>query len=174
MKALSPELGAALLQRIQSRCHICPECGGKWLWVGNHSNDMHRAVMEVDGVRYPIRSTVYRAAVGGPKRECITTSCHESSCLNPAFLQSVSKTHIVRRSIEQGKILNATHRIALTRGRRSRSTKLDMEKAERIRMSDRPHLELAAEFGVSRQTIHRVKSMQQWMPAASPFAGLFA
>lgn len=173
-KHISVELGAVLLAKIQARCHICPECGEKWLWTGNHANDMHRAMLELDGRRYPIRATVYRVAVENPKRECVTTKCHATSCVNPALLASVSKAHIVRRSIKEGKILNAKHRLGLIVGRRSRSTRLDMEKAEVIRMSEKNNVALAAEFGVSRQTIQRVKAMQQWRPAANPFAGLLS
>lgn len=160
--------------RIQARCAICPECGAKWLWVGNNSTEMHRAMIEVDGKRYGVKTTVYKATYGDPVRPCVVTTCHEPACLNPELLKSVSKRHIVMRSIKEGKILNAEHRLMIVKGRRSRDTKLDMEKAQTIRSSDKPMKELARDYGVSPETIRRVKSMEQWVPFSNPFSGLGA
>lgn len=162
-----------ILSRIHERCAVCPECGEKWLWIGNHADEPHRAAMEVNGVRYPVRKTLYRAAVGEPHRPCVTTTC-QTACMNPAMLRAVSKAHIVKRSISEGKILNARHKMKVLSVIRSRNTKLDMEKADVIRCSDRSTRDLAKEYGVSRQTIHRVKTMQQWQPVGNMFAGLMA
>ncbi len=160
-----------IISRIHERCAVCPECGEKWLWIGNHASKPSRAFMEVGGVRYRVRKTLYRATVGEPHRACVTTACNPA-CMNPALLKAVSKAFIIKRSISEGKILDVRHKMKVVSALRARIAKLDVAKADVIRCSDRSTRDLAREYGVSRQTIHRVKTMQQWKPAGSPFAGL--
>lgn len=166
----------AVLAKIHARCVVCPSCEQRWLWAGNHASEMWHAIVDHNRVRYNVRKTVLAAATDRHlgEKQVVFTRCDSPACLNPDLLDVQSKGDVVRRQLANGLIHHAAHRTAINRGRREkRATKLDMDKARAIRASDASPQALAEEYGVSRQTIYRVRTHRDWREL-TPFIGLGA
>jgi hypothetical protein len=165
-----------VLVKIKARCTTCPDCEEPWLWMGNHQAEMWHATIEVQGLRYSVRRTVFAATSTKPLRAdyVLATRCENQACLNPALLFGRTKGDVVRHQVAEGLIHHAQHRAAINRARRAHgATKLDMEKAREIRASDAPTAAVAELYGVSEQLIRRVRSNRNWREA-TPFTGLGA
>jgi hypothetical protein len=174
-RKLDPLRAAYLLDRLQRRCEVCPECGEKWDWQGNHSKQIVRAVLEINAIRYPVKTLAWAASTlrAKPVDRVLMSRCPQPSCINPKLATLATKADVVHKQVRDGVILNAHHRRQIMIGRRKRATKLDMDKARAIRASEKSVAELAIEHGVSKQTIRRVLSGAQWIDLDSPMAGVF-
>ena len=170
-------MAGPLMERIRLDCKACPTCGELTFWTGNHKTSMERAVVQMDGTRYAVRRASYQITNGLQEIKpglCVITLC-EDQCLNPKMLKAVMKVTVVKRSVERGLIHGALHRDAINRARRARAgTKMDMEKARDVRASTLTRAELAAQYGISRQSVGMIIAGQAWAERSSPFAGLGA
>lgn len=175
-KPLDPLRAAYLLDRLQRRCGVCPECDGQWDWLGNHRKSLAHAVLEINAVRYPVKTLAWAATTlrAKPVDRVLMSKCPHPSCINPKLATLATKADVVHKQVQDGLLLNAHHRRQITVGRRKHSTKLDMDKARAIRASTKSVAEQALEHGVSKQTIRRVLSGAQWMELDSPMTGIFS
>lgn len=174
-RKLDPLRAAYLLDRLQRRCGVCPECGEKWDWLGNHRKSVVHAVLEINAIRYPVKTLAWAATTlrAKPADRVLMSKCPHPSCINPKLAKVATKADVVHKQVKDGLLLNAHHRRQIMIGRRKRATKLDMDKARAIRASSKSVAELALEHQVSKQTIRRVLSGAQWLELDSPMTGVF-
>ena len=152
------EQAKSIMDAIRARCTECPECGEQWNWTGNHKARMHHAVVERNFVRIGVRKAVWVAFKGAlPASKVLTTKCDNPCCLNPDLAAAVTRAAVIHKMIEDGVILHAAHKIAVTKARRKAGTKLSLEIAREIRSTDVSTREYAERFGVSRQVISRIR-----------------
>lgn len=171
----APEDMQHVLAKIQDRCAVCPSCETKWLWIGNHKDEIWHATFETNFQRYSVRKTVHAATAKKPLKagSVVVTRCECPNCLNPELLATETKGDVVRRQTADGLLHHAAHRAAINRGRSTkRETKLDMAKAREIRASEASTRDLAKRYGVSPQAVSQVRLNRTWRES-SPFQGLF-
>lgn len=102
------------------------------------------------------------------------SNCGEPSC--------VCEDHIIQRTQHQqakamakksstgiGKIKRVT---AIKKWRRENPIKLTMEQARKIRYDPRPAPAVAAEEGISKSMVSKIRSGRYWVETSNPFAGL--
>jgi hypothetical protein len=65
-------------------------------------------------------------------------------------------------------------RAAVTVWRRANPLKLDAEKAAAIRADSRPSRQVAAEYGIDKSMVWKIKTGKAWVENTNPWAGLFA
>ena len=175
-KQIPAEIQDRFIDKVQKSCGVCPECDSDWNWLGNNKNEMHRAIIEIDGVRYPVKKQVYQLATGKvvPSDYCVISTCQNQSCLNPKLLVSLSKVKMLERMRAISRLHNAKHKAALQVARRKRGDlKLSMEKAEEIRNSSETATELAKRYGVSREAVCMVRRGETWRgTVGNMFSGL--
>jgi len=168
--------GPYLLNRIQSQCIECDDCGEQWHWTAKrygHSN----LLINVNGKMLSVRSVVYRITDGRPVRKghVITTLCHNDRCMNPELAVTRPPSFILARTAQAGKIHTRSMRIKIAATQRAKNTKIrDMEHANAIRLDGRPITVIAAEVGVSHQTVSLIKNNRMWIDYAGMFTGLGA
>lgn len=173
---------AEIVEMIKAACTECPDCGEKWHYPKMPSEKLaSRIFFAVNGKRHYVRVTVWDLIVQKPryrKNWAIITSCYNPRCLNPELLKQVRKGEVIRRNISEGTLLNAAHRIKVIESRRRHSsTKLNPELAELIRHDERHNELIAAEHGITKEAVRKIKAGKLWKPtsaANNPFAGLMA
>ncbi len=106
---------------------------GCWFWDGTRNSKYH-PIFEIDGVTYSPEHLLYQNLCGVQVQR-IKSKCRVTGCINPA------------------------HKVG---GARADVAKLDGEKVQRIRASDKPSVNLAKEYGVSTQTICDIWRGKTW------------
>ena len=141
------------------------------LWTGYLGNGV--PTVSHDGVLYPVRKLLLMLA-GEEMRENMWygTKCGCKTCVNPAHISRMTtKQHMAKMARKaKGSLLRAAK---VQRYKRSVSAIGTQERADEIRMSNKPSRELAKEYGVSRSTICNIRAGKAWVNLISPFAGLF-
>lgn len=173
---------AEVLRTIKSRCEICPECGEPWHWPGSPGQKLaSQAFIAIGKTRFYVRRTVWDLVIKQPRTkdiDAIITVCADDRCMNPRLLRKVRRGDVIRRSIAEGRIFDAAHRMKVVEARRKHhTTKLDYERAEMIRTDDRATRVIAAEYGITMETVRKVKAGKLWRrqtAANNPFSGLLA
>jgi predicted DNA binding protein len=103
-------------------------------------------------------------------------TCNERTCINPEHLVCrpvAAQGALVAKS---GKLKNNIRRITANRASGRKRSALTPEQIVYVRASAKTGLELAAEFGVSHQTISKHRSGQRtaFAPVGGIFSGLLA
>lgn len=175
-KTVPEHLRSIFLEKVRKSCDVCQECDSNWNWIGNNRKNMHRAIIEIEGVRYAVKKQVFqierRKSV--PSEYCVITNCKNPSCINPELLVCLSKTKMLEKMRQISSLYGAKHKAALQVARRKRNDlKLSMEKAEEIRNSSETATELAKRYGVSREAVCMVRRGETWRgTVGTMFAGL--
>lgn len=135
---------------------------------------MYHAVIEADKVRYPVRYVVWYAGGGRllNRADLLTTTCEHSTCISFDNLKATNKAGIIKKTIREGKIHNATHKMSRIQKRRERGdTKMDIDKARQLRADGLSDKEASEKYGVSRNFASLVRRNLAYTEAP-PFAGL--
>jgi len=120
-----------------------------------------------------MRREVWKARKGPLKAgQLVTTTCGNPKCLE--HLAITNKSEVARRSNADPRV-KASKRVSAAIVARARATKLSMEKAREIRLSDESDTALAKAYGVDHSMISKVRKNRAWVESfSSPFAGLMA
>lgn len=167
-----------IIKRIQDKCKFCQECETMWSYVGNpcYGNEAYKLYIQVDKVRYPVRQTVYEFFKKRPrsKEKVLITQCPNKRCMNPDMIKQVNRRDVIVQTIKEGKMHNVTHRAKIEKANAWRN-KLTDEQAREIWEAEGANGEIAKRYGVSRQTVNRIKLGQRRISRidTNPFAGLF-
>lgn len=154
------------LKQIHAKCLECGDC---MIWQGAtngsgqpkfHSKTARRATWEA--AKGPV-----------PDGKLVTTTCGHAKCLAVGHLALTTRAEVSKASNARPHV-KALRSASTAKTVRAKLGKIDMETARLIRASDKPGIELAAEYGVSPSHISHVRCNISWKEASSPFAGLGA
>jgi hypothetical protein len=152
----------------------CVEVGDCWEWGSPLSTPERRANPEVRVGKYKgsARRYAYIQARGEIRPKWVVVpNCGNPNCINPEHQSQMSKKQCVQKAAKAGKLAGSKpKRTASVRSR----AKLTMEQAREIRGRTEPGYVLAAEYGVDRSMIHRIRNGQNWRDHSNPFAWLAA
>lgn len=160
-----PELMAIIKQNSR-------ECGDCLIWMGSTSGGDGK----VGVPKYRNRSLrrllfAKRTNRPVPSNKLVTATCDTPNCL--AHLRLTNKHGAAVKGHDNA---GTRARLSASNRRVSRSrpgVKLSEEKAEYIRTSDKSCRAMAAELGVDKTLISKVRRGQSWAPTG-PFAGMFS
>lgn len=124
-----------------------------WPWVGFRDRDGYGKVT-ISRVKLYAHRVAFEWANGPvPEGSDLAHSCDNPPCVNPAHLSAETHAENLRQSSER-------HRMHFgTRHPRARFTDDDIR---RIRSGAETRAQLAAEFGVSEQTIGKIARRERW------------
>lgn len=146
----------------------CTECGDCLLWRGHCNGRGHPKVRNGSARR------VMWAALHGkdvPAGRLVTVNCGQAKCLAAGHLVLTTRSAVSRASNARPAV-RLKRAVASARTNRARVGKIDMDVARRIRASDRPQAEWAAELGVSTSLVSKVVTGRSWVEHSGPWAGL--
>ena len=147
------------LPDIKARCYVDSE--GCWHWLGTIVRGI--PLIQIQRKRYRVRRLVRRVFVN----RFVYMTCGVSDCVNPAHIETRTRSEYVKATAKDRKNSYVTKRNA-----KSSTAKLDKEKAQQIRQqkADGASLrQLAKTYGVNHETIRNVVRNRTWREA-SPWA----
>lgn len=171
---------AELLERVKAATEFDTN-GGCWLWSGpliDHPDRMKRprGVLHILGKRWLAHRLSFFAASGvDPGRQFVCHRCDVSLCVNPDHLylgdhasnmrdmKSRSRYFAARQPERNAAIFAHTARQQThSRGAGNPKAKLSAEQAAAIRSDGRKTKTIAAEYGVDRTIIQRIRRGALW------------
>lgn len=152
------------------------EVGECWEWQGYSANSTPQVMHYPGGVArmYSVRRLLRELIAGKAQPDGhYTQNCGNPLCVCPDHTLWRSKAvHMKMMGRKRG-----CTPLTINKLRQSRIdngfTKLDMSKAQTIRLSDESSPVLAKRYGVDRSLINRIKAGRAWRVITGPFAGLF-
>ncbi len=170
---MSPPRTFHTLESLQART---VEEGDCWLWRGYIQNGTPQVMRYGEGKKgmYSVRRFLRELQTGRPQ----PSGHYGNVCGNPLC---VAPDHILYKNVKnhmRDMALNRIHgpvdRLKKRQVRIDKGlTKLDMEKAQEIRVSSETSAELAQKYGVNQSLIKRIRAGRAWRVLSGPFAGLF-
>ena len=149
--------------------HARDDGAGCLVWQG-HAHQGKFPQWRVGGGAAPVRRGLYQLVHGPvPRNMHVGVLCGCELCVHPDHLVARSR----KRAAHRGP-MRATHKLALTKSLRRKSTCMTMEIARAIRASDEPGVVLEARYGLRQGYASRIRLGLVWVDTASPFAGLGA
>ena len=141
----------------------CDEEGDCLLWnLG--MNSANRPIARLDGKTRDVARYLYTLIHGSVPDNCsITRTCGNSRCL--ACLDAITHSKRNKQSAADRKTANH-YQSLFERAKKQGLIKLDLAKVQQIRASEKPALQLAAEYGVSRSTINDIQRRRTWRDTA--------
>lgn len=168
------------LERIKARCRVDGDC---WLWLGPVKGGGYPIINKNRKVQTAARLSL-SLALGREVRQGFVTrmACGNRLCVSPLCCKEVSRKAMARETALK---VQGQCRPAATRQRnreklvRQGWAKLDMERAAQIRArkGEARAVDLAAEFGVCKDTIARIWRGERWSDLAkteAPNSSVFA
>ena len=162
--------GIRTLDDLRNRCHV-DDITGCWHW---------RGAPRVALPAWRIVTTLPRAAralLDGrlvPSRLYCIVGCSSPDCANPAHIIPCDADRRAQLRRELGRTVTSPRKVASSRRNGSRNRVLTDEQAAEIRVSHETGRALAARYGVSAQTVSKVRrgisSPLPLIPAASAFS----
>lgn len=140
------------LQQVFSRCIVSGDC---WIWQGYCDKDGYARISGRCGHRY-----VYRRLHSNLGTKMISSNlhirhqCHQRACLRPGHLKLGTRTENMRDKDQHHTQIHGAHVF---------SSKLTDTKALRIYQSPCSARVLAERYGVSPNTIYKIKRKQAWV-----------
>lgn len=170
---MSPPRTIHTLESLQART---VEEGDCWLWQGYVQNGTPQVIHYPGGKKkmYSVRRLLRELQAGKAMPDGhYGNTCGNPLCVSPDHtLWKTTKNHMRdmgRRRTHSPMDSLKKRQVRIDRG----LTKLDMDKAQAIRVSTEPSKVLAAEYGVHESMIKRIRSGRVWRMLSGPFAGLF-
>lgn len=165
------------IHTLESLKGKCIEEGDCWLWQGYMANNAAPMVYH-NGELWFVRRLV-ATMIGkppSPNHKYMSTKCGSKLCICPEHLQyRTEKQHMsaMAKAVDPRSI---TRKLNLMTAARKRSiTKLSKEKVLAIHRDDRSYREIAADYGVSKSLVGKVKRGKAWediYKQINPFSGL--
>lgn len=155
---------------IAARCEEVGEC---WEWQGALSSG--GPIFGRNGVA---NISVRRLIVdhrGQPRstRHVVTTTCNNPRCVNPAHVVVRPKAYaIARAAATTGAWQNPARRQRIATWARAAKAVITPEQAADIRLAPGKQTDIAAQYGISKQTVSQIKRGANWVDHHNPFAGL--
>ena len=123
------------------------------LWWGGKPRLAGRVVMEETQGPPPTDGERYEAAH-------LPAVCHNRACINPKHLRwATTKENAMDRLIDRTELL----------GEKTNGAKLTADDVVSIYFDNRFQREIALDFGVTQQAVHRIKSKKDWSHITSSF-----
>lgn len=158
------------LEQIKERTEEVGDC---WIWqrgitgsgypemkiMGRPCKLVRRMVVELDG-RKP------------EKRQPVVATCNDPLCVNPKHLQLSSIKAVSQAKAAAGGWKGKARGAKIAAAKREQCSKINMDAAREIRMSNETGPVLAERYGVDRSLINRIKRNEAWKDYTNPFAGL--
>ena len=172
-KRKNPEVGrprvVQTVELLRARCNEVGEC---LEWTGYMTNNVPQVTHM--GHMVPVRRLMLELS-GRPVRDgaFVGCDCGNKSCVNPEHAVIRTPTQHLQKMANIGAYNEAARLAKLMMHARKRS-KLTVDAVRDIRLSSDSSNEVAKQYGVSRQTISRIRSGDAWKETSSPFAGLGA
>jgi hypothetical protein len=128
---------------------------GCWLWLGS-INSKGYAIVWVEGKHRRAARLMWALAHGDiPAGLEVCHSCDNRLCINPDHLSVATHAENVRQVSER-------KRWPDRRGEKHHMRLLTVDQVRAIRADSRRHVDIAADYGVSKSTISAIKSGQNW------------
>lgn len=148
------------------------EYGDCLLWTGWTNSAGHGMYKSYCCGRTLVRRDMYRLAKGDlTPGKPIATTCGETLCINPDHLIQTTTKAIGIRTGKSGVLSRKARCAKISQAMRKRS-KLTMEMAREIRMSQESGPVLSKRYGVNKAVINNIKAGKIWKDYSSPFMGL--
>lgn len=145
----------------------CIEDGDCLIWPLAATRGQPRVSM--GGRTIYLRRWVLEQRLRRPLRrdESVTTTCMTPMCCAAGHLRATTRAEITARSYRDGSRCPARdYRMGVACAMRN-SAKLDAAKAAAIRADERGARAVAAEYGVSPQTVYAIRSGRRWRGLAA-------
>lgn len=179
---LNRRIGAVLgaivdLAGVKARCDFNEETDC-WIWQFSVAGGAKVPHAHVRGRNLSMVRVTFEFHTGKPvqKNRIVWRTCCQKLCLNPEHMRQGTRAQHGQWVREQGTMKGDIKRINACRASAAARTKVTVEMAKEIMLSDRPHAEWARELGVSTQAIKRAvirrtegapnSSVFAWRPAA--------
>lgn len=153
----------------------CVEIGDCFIWTGPlmHGTVYIRSrgsakVRKVKSGRRHVWEQINGTPVGEMK---VITTCGERLCLNPSHLKLATPKQVLLRTIKARSFDTPQRRINIAKAKRKKA-KLTEQDVAAIRASVETNLAQAARYGVSKETIRRIKAGKLWADFSNPWKGL--
>lgn len=169
---MTAHMPAITLDTIRGRCDEIADC---WIWAKATSESGY-PIVKVRGCGCRLVRRLVLDLVGTPvmPRQPVVTTCGEKLCVNPAHLKASTIAAVAKASADQGAFSGMARAAKIANFKRSKSAKLDIDKAREIRLSSESGPVLAARYGVNKSVINNIKRGVSWKDYANPFFALGA
>jgi len=148
------EIGLSLASRFFKRFIPVTE-SGCWIWE-SYSHQAGYGLIKYHGTMIRAHRLSYLIHIGAiPENMLICHSCDIPACVNPAHL-------FLGRPAENTADMFKKDRFPIRKGADHHGAKLTDEKVIAIRKDSRPQKEIAADYGVIKQTISDIKLRKIW------------
>jgi hypothetical protein len=152
------------IEHIRLRC-TCEE-GGCWIW-NQVAHQGKYPVISIGTKQHMVRRLVWKITRGSVShREPVLARCEDDLCVNPAHLRKTTFS-----ALRKGRKSSLARNLRIAEGKRAVS-KINWNVVRTIRASDATNTALAQEFGVSRETVARIRRHDSWKETTNPFAAL--
>lgn len=149
------------------------EEGDCWLWQGAQSKGCAPVIGwggRPVGVRRHIAEHIQGKRVNGL---LASTCCGNQRCVAPAHISMKTRKQLqMATAALTGYAANMDRRVRISNAKRA-TAKLNEEIAREIRYADGSQRAIAKRFGVSFDTVNKIKRGLIWREYSSPWAGLF-
>ena len=161
-----------LIKRLQARSIEDGEC---WIWTG-HCQDNGTPMANwrsFTGRRGPMNVRRIIAKVRGDvlKNRVCTAKCGTTGCVNPAHIVSITKSKSQKMHADSWK-RSGVARMKHAEITRARLSKLTWPIVREIRANQESSGDLAKRYGVTPESINRVRRYASWRPANNPYMQL--
>lgn len=171
-KGLYPQRAFAV-HTVDSLLAMTDDIGDCAEWRGRLCNGVPYVAHNKEVV--PVRRLLIELAGGSVSNDLqYGCSCLNPLCVIPAHIQPrTMKQHsrVMNKSSDKTSVAFVAKMAAYAREHRA---KINIEIAREIRLSEKSGVVLAAEFGISRGTVQKIKRNEAWKETSTPFAGLGA
>ena len=171
------------IEEVKGRCFVTDD--GHWLWRGSVRPDGRPNIYAPDystkggemstqaGPRAVWHMHTGKAIPHGRRAYVV---CEHPTCCNPACIRCTGEHERGRFARRIGRHKNSTRHIAANRAIGAKRAKLNAEQVLYVQTSTKKGIELAAELGVSRTTVSKLRRGGHIVTAsgstANPFAAL--
>lgn len=157
------------LDYIRLRCVEEGEC---WIWQGA-TNQTGHPIMKYPGRPCgTVRRLVLEAIGNAPApRQPTVNTCGDPLCVSPAHTKKSTIRQVAKQAAKGGAWQSMERRMKISAAKR-KTSKLSIEQANAIRMSEETTAELAQRFGVDRSYIKAIRAGKVMHDYRNPFSQL--
>lgn len=151
----------------------CVEVGECWEWQGALTSGGPVFARKGDKNVSVRRLIVDHRGQPRSTQKVVTTTCGNPRCVNPAHVVVRPKGYaIARAAATTAAWSNPARRQRLATWARANRAVLTLAQAEAIRLAPGRQVDIAREYGVSKQIVQGIKNGRCWVNHHNPFAGL--